>query len=145
MIDKTIITSEHQTAAGERYQLIQQLMIYGSFCLLALAATVTLGPWLLHLIYDDKFADYHLVLLGWCLIFSLLGLTLPLETMVARHNRMVAYNHGRLISGAVGAGLAVYLCPDLGVNGAVIASISGWAVAILYTLWLLRDKIWGKV
>ncbi len=144
VIDKNLSTAK----AGGSKQVLRQIFwrqfsIYGGLALLAILGTVIAGEFILELVYGDKYVEFSSILLGWILVFSVMTITFPIETIIVKQGKLVQYNIWRLFSGGISVALAFYLCSYLswGANGAIIACLVGWVISVIFALYLIRDAI----
>lgn len=145
VIDKNLVQSESgKSFAALKAVLLRQVAIYGALSAAAILGSWLLGEWVIHLVYGHRYDDFIPLLTGWAVIFSLLAITFPIETVVVKLDRLKRYNSLRLVAGAAGLLLAVILCPPMGAMGAVWASISGWAACVACAGWIIRDVLLYK-
>jgi O-antigen/teichoic acid export membrane protein len=123
--------------AGQYRMMRRQALTYLAISsALALLLCVFARP-LIEFVYGANFAGFELTLYGWAIIFVILAVTLPLESVVFARGETARYFTTRLFAGAVGVVSAYPLCArydDVGATGAVLL---GSAVALLSLGWFL--------
>jgi len=148
IIDKNLfqlITADNDDkVAGMREVLIRQILIYGLLAFGVILFVTAFGDTIIQLVYGAKYAAYSHILTGWALVYFILAISFPLETMIVKLDKLKTYNFYRLAAGAIGAILAVFLCGPYGALGAVIACFVGFLVSIVCALWVVRDVLFWK-
>ncbi|MGE3714616.1 MAG: hypothetical protein AB7F82_08855 [Alphaproteobacteria bacterium] len=142
IIDKSLMQAQgDKVPAGLRHAMLRQLAAYAVLCLCAIAASALLGDYVISLVYQDRYSGFDQLLTGWAVMFSLMAITFPIETVIVKLGRLVLVIRRRLLAGAAGRGLAVWRCPLMGARGAIWACIGGTAVGVLCAAWIVRDVI----
>lgn len=138
IIDKNFF-QEHAKGSkgGVRMVLLRQMAMYLGLSAIVGVGVLLFGEKVVYIVYGEKYAAYSGILLGCVLIFSMLAVTFPLETVIVKSGKLNTYNYFRISAGIVGAALAFILCPSMGALGAIIASLGGWVVSIICALWLV--------
>lgn len=145
IIDKSLMQSENgKSLPVLREAMLKQMVVYALLSLCALLGSMLLGKFIVGLVYHERYEGFDHLLTGWAWIFSMLAITLPVETVIVKLGRINRYNHLRLLAGVVGMILAFMLCPQMGASGAIYASIGGWLVCVAVATWLIRDVLMAK-
>jgi len=100
-----------------------------------------LGEPIVRLVYGEKYAAYSHLLVGWGMIFMMLSMTSPIETVIVKLGKINQYNLMRIPAGIIGVILSYLLCADMGAWGAIIACLAGWITSVSLALWLMRHVI----
>lgn len=138
IIDKNFF--QQQSSGGKdgiRRVFLHQLGLYTALSAAVTAGVLLCGDFVTGLAYGEKYAAYSGLLTGWALIFSMLAITFPLETVIVHLGKLNAYNTGRLWAGVAGTALALLLCGPMGATGAMAACLVGWVLSVLYALYLV--------
>jgi O-antigen/teichoic acid export membrane protein len=145
VIDKNVFQAGTlNTSQALRAMLFRQLTLYVLLSIGAILGSIFLGKPVLHLIYGEKYIGFSGLLVGWTFIVSMLALIAPVETIIAKLNRINQYNFLRILAGIAGTVLAVFLCKPMGAYGAMLACLGGWIVCLGSAIWLIRDVVFGK-
>lgn len=144
IIDKNFFQAKGGSKASLRAAFLRLLMLYGGGALVMLAGIALLGEPVVRLVYGEKYAAYSHLLMGWGVIFLLLTISNPLETVIVKTGRLNRYNLYRIPAGIAGVCLALLLCNTYGAWGAVWATIGGWIVSVSAGFWLIRDVLLHK-
>lgn len=145
VIDKSLIQAgSSKTGSTLRRILARQMFIYTGFAACAVFGSLLFGEWVIQLVYGHRYDDYIWLITGWSVIFSLMAVTFPMETVIVKQGKLKRYNTLRLVAGAVGLVLAFLLSPVMGAAGAVWAAIGGWITCVACAAWLLRDVIFSS-
>ncbi len=141
IIDKNLFQAKVKNAGGMRSVLIRQLLIYSAMSAMVVVGTLLFGKWIVNLAYGEKYAAYSHILVGWALIFSMLAITFPLETVIVKLNKLNLYNYCRIAAGVVGTVLSFALWEEYGAMGGVAASLAGWVVSIICAFWIVMPVL----
>ncbi len=142
IIDKNYFQMESAgTTKGMRSVMLRQIGLYGVLALGVMIAVLIFGEFIIGLAYGEKYAAFSIILTGWALIFSMLAISQPLETVIVKLGEINRYNTYRISAGILGTVLAFLLCPSLGAIGAVIACFGGWLISIACALWIVRPVL----
>jgi len=139
IVDKTHLHSEAQGDKNAlRKVIFKQMAIYAALSIVSIVAVYFLGEFILSLVYGDKYAIFQNIFIGWILIASMLALSFPLESLIIKNNMLNKYNILRIISGLIACIASFPLCIEYGAAGAVISSLIGWIISILFAVYLNR-------
>lgn len=137
IIDKNVFQARVKNAGGMRSVLLRQMATYLAFSVVVLIGAWGFGEPIIRLAYGEKYAAYSDILIGWVFIFAMLAVTLPLETVIVKLDKLNTYNYWRILAGIVGTILSFLLWEDYGAMGAVIASLGGWVISVICALWIV--------
>jgi O-antigen/teichoic acid export membrane protein len=141
VVDKNFFSSSGMTRQQMKKSFWKLFMAYGALALGMIAVLGLAATPLVHMVYGEKYAPYAQLLIGWGMIFLMMALTSPIETIVVKTGRINTYNLYRIPAGIAGMVLAVALCPQYGAWGAVWACFAGWVVSVVGALYLIRRNI----
>jgi len=144
IIDKNFFQQNDKTLAGLRRSFLRLLFLYGGGALVMLSGMALFGAPLVELVYGAKYAPYSSLLFGWGLVFFMLTISNPIETVLVKRGRLNVYNLYRIPAGVVGVLLSLWLCKPYGAWGAILACFGGWIVSVSFALWLIRDVLFLK-
>ncbi len=144
IIDKNYFQARVKSSGGMRSVLIRQMAIYGGVSMCVVIGALLFGELVIHIAYGEKYAGYSYILTGWAVIFTMLAITLPLETVIVKLDKLNVYNNLRIISGVVGVILSFALWREYGAMGGVIACLGGWVCTIIFALYLVKDVFRGE-
>ncbi len=141
IIDKNVFQRLSKEAGGMRRVFLRQLTLYSAVSVGVVVCALGFGGDIIRLAYGEKYVEFTHILVGWAMIFSMLAITLPLETVIVKLGALNKYNYLRIISGVVGAVLSFVLLEPYGAMGAVMASFAGWLVSVVAAFWLVRPVL----
>lgn len=118
--------------------------VYAAIGLGAIAVLSAFPEWIIALAYHGKFAGLGWVMIAWGVYAALLGLNFPVQSVIYVLGRQRSFVRLTVINASVGTGLALLLCPRLGVTGAIIAIVAAMATFLLGGLVIIRDVVVGK-
>lgn len=144
IIDKNFFPAHSKKDNDLRAPFLRLFALYGGGALLITIIMAIVGEPLVRLVYGEKYVEYHHLLVGWGMIFVLLSMTSPIETVIVKLGKINQYNLMRIPAGIVGVILSYLLCADMGAWGAIIACLSGWVVSVALALWLIRGVLAPK-
>lgn len=144
IVDKNFFQKNVQTAADMRHAFFRPFITYGLLSMAAVVGAALFGNRIVRLIYGVKYAAFSHLLIGWGLIFSMMTISNPIETLIVKLDKINIYNLYRIPAGIVGIILAILLCRHFGAWGAIIASMGGWGISVMGGLWLLRGVIFSR-
>ncbi len=144
IIDKNFFQNQDKSLAGLRRSFLRLLFLYGAGALVMVLGMAVFGHSVVHLVYGEKYAPYSGLLFGWGLVFFMLTISNPIETVIVKRGKLNLYNLYRIPAGVVGLGLAMVLCRPYGAWGAIWACFGGWVVSVCLALWLIREVIFIK-
>lgn len=145
IVDKNIFQKLSRQDGGMRRVFLRQLALYGVVSLGVVVCALVLGESIIHVAYGEKYVEFSNILIGWAMIFSLLAISLPLETVIVKLGLLNQYNYMRIISGGIGAALSFILWEPYGAMGAVMACFTGWLVSVLAAFWLIAPVLRKQV
>lgn len=143
LIDKNLFQKRVKEEGGILCVLKRQLVIYGMLSACVVAGTLLVGEYVIYFAYGEKYAGFSHILVGWAFIFSLLAITLPLETVLVKLGRLNKYNYYRIGAGIIGTLLSFALWEDYGAMGSVLACMAGWVVSVMCAVYLIYDGLKG--
>lgn len=141
IIDKNFFPSHSKKHDDLRGPFFRLFALYGGGALLMTIGMAVLGEPIVSLVYGEKYAAYSHLLVGWGLIFMMLSITSPIETVIVKLGKINQYNMLRIPAGIVGIALSYLLCKDMGAWGAIAACLGGWVMSVSSALWLMRKVI----
>lgn len=145
IIDKNFFASKSKNHDDMRGPFFRLFALYAGGALAMIGLMAIVGEPLVRFVYGEKYAQYHHLLLGWGMIFLMLTITSPIETVIIKLGKINAYNMMRIPAGIVGVILSFLLCADLGAWGAILACLGGWAFSVGSSLWMMRCVIAPKM
>lgn len=141
IIDKNFFPARTKQDADLRTPFLRLFALYGGGALSITVLMALIGEPLVRLVYGEKYVEYHDLLIGWGMIFVLLSMTSPIETVIVKLGKINQYNLIRIPAGITGVTLAYFLCPHMGAWGAIIACLTGWTISVCLALWLIRGVL----
>lgn len=141
IIDKNFFPSHSKSKDNLRGPFLRLFALYGGGALAMIAGMAVFGEPIVRFVYGEKYATYSDLLVGWGLIFLMLTITSPIETVIVKLNKINSYNLMRIPAGIVGVVLAYLLCADMGAWGAILACLSGWTISVGSALWMMRSVL----
>lgn len=129
---------------GMKKVFIRQVSVYGILALMVVLIMTVFGETISQFAYGEKYSVYNQVLMGWTLIFFMLVISMPMETVIVKLDKLNSYNLYRISAGITGSIVAYSLCGPYGAMGAVIACFIGWLVSGACALWMIREVIFPK-
>lgn len=130
--------------AGARHFIWRTTTLYAAIGAAALLVLVMFHDQIISLAYHGKYAGLGGILIGWTVYTALLGVGLPIGSLVYLLQRQRHFAIWTLASGVVGVALALALCGRFGMWGAMSATGISAAVNLLGGLIVTRDVITGR-
>ncbi len=145
VIDKNLFSIKSEGKVhGIREVFIRQVSVYGVLALVMVFIMAIFGETISYFAYGEKYSIFNQVLMGWTLISSMLVISLPMETVIVKLDKLNTYNFYRILAGITGSVVAFFLCGPFGAMGAVIACLIGWLVSCACAFWIVREIIFPK-
>ncbi|OFW88097.1 MAG: hypothetical protein A3J37_03485 [Alphaproteobacteria bacterium RIFCSPHIGHO2_12_FULL_45_9] len=145
IIDKNFFPNHSKKHDDLRGPFFRLFALYGGGALLMTIGMALFGEQIVRLVYGEKYAAYSHLLVGWGLIFMMLSITSPIETVIVKLGKINQYNLQRIPAGIIGVILSYLLCADMGAWGAIIACLAGWVISVGLALWLMRGVIFPRL
>lgn len=118
--------------------------VYAAVGVAAIGVLSAFPESIIALAYRGKYAGFGWVMIAWAVYSALLGLNFPAQSVIYVLGRQKSFARLTVINGCIGTGLALVLCPTLGVAGAVIAIVVSMAAFLAGALVIIRDVIAGR-
>lgn len=142
VIDKHVFGADSgSTPEGMRRVFWRTVAVYSAVGAIIMLVTVVGAEFIINLAYGNRYQGFAITLIGWSLCSVIMVLNAPTESLAFATNRVQIFMHQRLYAGAVGVAASLVLCPILNDQGAILATLIGWIVALGLGLWLVRDTI----
>jgi O-antigen/teichoic acid export membrane protein len=137
------VASRGRTAGARRF-VWRTTTLYALIGSAAVAALYFLREPIIALVYQGKYQGLGGILIGWTAYSVLLGVALPIGSLVYLLNRQRPFTMWTVASGVVGVALALALCPHFGMWGAMTATGLSAVVNVLGGFIVTRDVITGQ-
>lgn len=144
VIDKNLFNPKSHSNKDVRHAFLRQIPMYVCIALGTISVATLLGHPLLSFFYGERYSAFYPLLLGWAIIFSLMMVTPPIDTIVVKMGRVRQFNYIRMGAGIVGAAVSLILCPMYGAQGAICVTIVGCAFILCGGIWLIRDVLFHR-
>ena len=107
-------------------------------------AMVALAPTLTHLAFRGAFPLRADLIWGWCTFCTLMGLSMPTQSLTYVLQRQIWAMRWNIVSAVVALALAIMLSRPFGAIGTMTATVSGMAGLVLVGLFAGRDVTFGR-
>jgi len=118
--------------------------VYAAIGIAAIVVLSAFPEWIIALAYHGKFAGLGWVMIAWGVYSALLGLNFPVQSVIYVLGRQHSFARLTVVNACVGTGLALALCPILGVTGAIVAIVASMATFLAGGLVIIRDVVVGQ-
>lgn len=138
--DKTLF-AERAHAPEQREAFLLTLKIAGLYAIASASFGLLIAVFsdsLLEMAYGSKFAGHSDVLIAWIPVFTLVGCTMPLESLIYARRAFRGYYIARAAGSVAAIGLTLPLTSSFGASGTVYACAAGALLAITGTVFLLQ-------
>lgn len=100
---------------------------------------------IIRLAYGAKYAGAGMLLLAWCLFATLIGMVLPVMSVVRLVRKDHTFATWSVAAASLGTLLALVLCRPFGSTGAMAALLSGAALSVIGGLITIRSIVFGRI